>query len=1243
VYAERAADTELFEALRAGTTCHILSPRQSGKSSLAVRTAARLSREGVACVSVSLAELGGTAGGEEAWYTGLVDRIVADVPTWLPEGEADRFWAACAGLTPSARWGAFLRDVLVARVPVPVVIFFDELEATLSLPFARDDFFVALRGVLDGRAANPSLGRLTLCLLGATTARELALDPARAPLAVSRGVDLHDFTRAELAPFEAGFAGLRSDPAVVIDAVYGFTSGHPYMTQRICADLGERPGASPAEVVQDRFLLRGRADDPDLAWADQRFARTGGDPRAKEMLIVYERILAGDDVTWDPADEVRESLRMTGLVAPRFDGVVRWLLQPRNRIVRSVFDAEWIRQRQAERLLAEPISRWLESGRRDEALLRGEELERSASWAVGREDMTPAERAFLKASRAAERRRKLETFGLWVFAATTAALVVAVVAFYWAWRGAESDLALARRDASRAVAERSRALTEAALTAAARDEAMARAERERAERERAAADRTAALAAAAEATRLRDAVLGRVLASASRLTATTTPERRLLLATESVRLGGGPHDPPPPVAEEALRTALDVDLGVPLPLGSIGAAAIAADGTTLAVADDAGAIRVWSGGAGALAPRVAPTYTLAAGGPVSALAVTPGGEAVVAGRVDGVVLSGPAGGALTPRTTVAGPVRLVATDAAGQRLCAVDGAGQAHLSDPDRDGGAPRALLAEATAVAVTPNGRWAFVASATQGTAGYELTGAEPLATELRSARSRGADQALATTVDSGRVAVGSDGGEVKLWSLRGGLGGRVPPVVLRDRGVRAAVRALAVTPGGTDIAVAHADRAVRLWVERDERYRVAATLRGHDHPLAAVGIFAAPDEAAPSAAGDGPARPPVRVLTVPVAGPARLWTPDAPSADTEPFVLDGHDRGVTAAAVSPDGHLLASGDGRGRVRLWELGEDGPRRAPVAAFKAHRTGVAGLALRADGTLLTASERSVLVWSVAELRALPVPAEGELPEPPPRSSRSAGAPVGALALGPAGRLLALGLDGAPPALWELAAPGPDDDTTAGLVFHPQPLAWPGSAPGTAHAVAVSPDGARLAAVLGVAPAPLVWATGGESLGELVRVFDGEASPARAVAWLPDGSQLATGHVDGGVRLWQLADGASPTALAGTARRPIVALTVSPDGQRLAAGSARGTVLLWNLPWAAAGPITLRGHRGPVRAVRFTPDGRWLVSGADDGRLRVRRVTTEALLELACRRAGRDLTAEEWRAAAGPVPWQATCP
>src|SRR5207248_2331822 len=83
---------------------------------------------------------------------------------------------------------------------------------------------------------------------------------------------------------------------------------------------------------------------------------------------------------------------------------------------------------------------------------------------------------------------------------------------------------------------------------------------------------------------------------------------------------------------------------------------------------------------------------------------------------------------------------------------------------------------------------------------------------------------------------------------------------------------------------------------------------------------------------------------------------------------------------------------------------------------------------------------------------------------------------------------------------------------------------------------------------------------------------------RAVAWRPDGKQIATASEDQSVKLWN-ADGTDAVRTLHGHERAVLAVTWSSDGARLASGGADGTVRVWSADsdkalrvWKAAGVV-----------------------------------------------------------------------
>ncbi len=120
----------------------------------------------------------------------------------------------------------------------------------------------------------------------------------------------------------------------------------------------------------------------------------------------------------------------------------------------------------------------------------------------------------------------------------------------------------------------------------------------------------------------------------------------------------------------------------------------------------------------------------------------------------------------------------------------------------------------------------------------------------------------------------------------------------------------------------------------------------------------------------------------------------------------------------------------------------------------------------------------------------------------------------------------------------------------------------------------------------------------------------QASWVTALSFQPGGLLLASGHDDGGVRLWNHASGRLAYELrppffpsGGSRDLAISALAFSHDGRNLAVASEDRSIVLWNL---ACGEMfgRLLGHTDRISALAWHPDGRRLVSAGWDTTARV---------------------------------------
>jgi WD40 repeat protein/tRNA A-37 threonylcarbamoyl transferase component Bud32 len=477
-----------------------------------------------------------------------------------------------------------------------------------------------------------------------------------------------------------------------------------------------------------------------------------------------------------------------------------------------------------------------------------------------------------------------------------------------------------------------------------------------------------------------------------------------------------------------------------------------------------------------------------------------------------------------------------------------------------------------------------------------------------------------VAVSPDGKLVASGGVDRAIKLWNLaEWKKGDALPPVRTLPAMHTDVIRSLTFSPNGKLLASASNDQTVVIWdVERGEEFR---TIPGTGRDVFRVAF--SPDGRLVAGGGDD--------------GRVLLWNL---AENKEGVLVCRHSASVRAVAFSPDGKWLASaGVHRGpNVLVTEIAT----RRVVHRLSVPNTVFSNVAFSADGKTLAAvcdfPDGALHLWNVADWKETRLPGHAR--------------DVHGLAFSPIAPLLATRAADGTVRFWDQSTDKVRD------------LSIPvGPAGGDVNTV-FTPDGRYLVTgntsgaivVLKVPPPPVAYVPGppvklpdplklakrpsaADKLDrkeipkgllatfatrkidvppELVAIFDHGVEPGDrrilTIAFSPDGKLLASGCIDGSIKLWDMAGGNLVRTLPAQ-KEDVRSLAFSPDGMLLAAGYAGGANPKIKL-WDAATGEEVRSipciDQNP-RQLAFAPDGKTLASSSNEGNARIWDVSTGKLL------------------------------
>ncbi|MHA2125544.1 MAG: NosD domain-containing protein [Promethearchaeota archaeon] len=301
--------------------------------------------------------------------------------------------------------------------------------------------------------------------------------------------------------------------------------------------------------------------------------------------------------------------------------------------------------------------------------------------------------------------------------------------------------------------------------------------------------------------------------------------------------------------------------------------------------------------------------------------------------------------------------------------------------------------------------------------------------------------------------------------------------------------------------------------------------------------------------------------------------------SIETSLFkTIEGHDKGVSSVAISPNGEFIISGSHDKSIKIWELATG----KLVRTLEGHEKYVTSIVLSPDGkhVISGSNDKTVKIWEFSS-----------------------------------GKLLRT-LEGH---TWYVLAAtiSPDGDYVVSSSFDKKINVWnfkTGELLKTLEghrkevsSVVVSPDNKFIVSG-SYDRSIIIWDL--ES-GEIVRTIKGHKKSVTSVAISPEGEHIISSSDDKNVAIWEFSTGKLIKLLKGHTWY-VLDVTVPSDTKLIFSSSFDKSINIWDY---TGGELleTLKGHKKEVSSVAVSPDGKYLISGSNDKTIKIWKISQLPLI------------------------------